>query len=36
MYATKPRNLEEFCQRIIEEIAIIDPEFRNAVSSFYD
>jgi len=37
VYATKPRNLEELCQRIIEKIAVIDPEFiRNVVSSFYD
>jgi len=37
VYATKPRNLDELCQRIIEEAVLIEPEFiRNAVSSFYD
>jgi len=37
VHAIKPKNLEELCQRIIEETALIDPEFiRNAVSSFYD
>jgi len=37
IYATKPRNLKELCQRIIEEAALIDLEFiRNAVSNFYD
>jgi len=37
VYAIKPKNLEEFRQRIIEETALIDPEFiRNAISSFYD
>jgi len=38
-YATKPSyaqtNLEELCQEIIEEAALIDPKFiRNAVASF--
>jgi len=27
VYATKPRNLEELRQRIIEEAALIAPEF---------
>jgi len=37
VYATKPRNLEELRQRLIEEAALIAPEFlRNAISSFYD
>jgi len=37
VYAIKPRNLEELRQRIIEEAALIAPEFlRNAISSFYD
>jgi len=36
VYATKLRNLEEHRQRIIEEAALIAPEFlRNAISSFY-
>jgi len=36
-YTTKPRNLEKFCQKIIEEAALIDPEFiRNVIFSFYD
>jgi len=36
VYATKPKYLEELRQRIIEEAAIINPEFiRNAVSNFY-
>jgi len=37
VYATKPRNLEKLRQRIIEEAALIAPEFlRNALASFYD
>jgi len=37
VYATKPTNLKKLRQRIIEEAALIDPEFiRNAISSFYD
>jgi len=35
VYTTKPRYLEELRQRIIEEAALIAPEFlRNAISSF--
>jgi len=34
VYATKPRNLEELRQRIIEEIALIDLEFITPYSVF--
>lgn len=34
---TKPRSIEDLCQRIRDEIALIDPDMiQNAVSDFYN